>query len=508
MAIMTKTAHREYGAEQPAIKAGMFRIRLPFIHAPWEIPEMIQAIVVFVTGVAATAYLQDIFGLPFEMALAIVTVHEFLYCVQNIVGDPIVGGGITPALPLVTVWLLSFEDYTERIQALVMLQLILGILYVVLGVTGLAAKLVNKVPVSVKAGILVGAGFSAVIGKYGFMAAENGGLGFYNSPICFSVGVLAALFLLFSVGFTREKGITKNGFIKFLAKCGFVPALLLAYVVGVLPFVHEISLPAFGEIGTSIAQNGVGGVIFNPFPHLLQAVKTFSLIGVGFPGWHVIGKAAVMAVVAYIISFGDIVTGSEFLEDTKKYRKDEHLAVNPNLTNICCGVRNILQSLFFPTCTLSGPLWSAMMVTICERYKTGRSNMDSFFGGCITFNVSKWLSCLILPLVVLIKPILPLSMSLTLIIQAFGCFYVALGLCKNSTQRGVAGLMGGVLAITNPHTGLIVGIIVSFVCEWLLRGGKKEQEALAREEAEAAEDTEETLEALLPTEPPQENSEA
>ena len=71
MAIMTKTAHREYGAEQPAIKAGMFRIRLPFIHAPWEIPEMIQAIVVFVTGVAATAYLQDIFGLPFEMALAI-----------------------------------------------------------------------------------------------------------------------------------------------------------------------------------------------------------------------------------------------------------------------------------------------------------------------------------------------------------------------------------------------------------------------------------------------------
>lgn len=89
---MTKTAHREDGAEQPSIKCGMFRIRLPFIHAPWEFPEMIQAIVVFVTGVSAMAYLQDIFGLSFGTALAIVTVHEFLYIFQNIVGDPIVGG--------------------------------------------------------------------------------------------------------------------------------------------------------------------------------------------------------------------------------------------------------------------------------------------------------------------------------------------------------------------------------------------------------------------------------
>lgn len=96
--------------------------------------------------------------------------------------------------------------------------------------------------------------------------------------------------------------------------------------------------------------------------------------------------------------------------------------------------------------------------------------MYSFFGGCITFNLTKWICCLILPLVALIRPILPLSMSLTLMIQAFGCFYVALGLCRNNTQRGVAGLIGGVLAVTNPQTGLLVGIVVSFICEWLLTG--------------------------------------
>ena len=473
MAIMTKKAHRADGAEQPAIKLGMFRIRLPFIHAPWEIPEMIQAIVVFVTGVSAVAYLQDIFGLDFKVALAIICVHELLYVLQNLVGDPIVGGWITPAIPLITTWLLGFSDTTERIQALVMLQLILGLLYLILGITGLAKTLVNKVPVSVKAGILIGAGFSAVIGKYGFAAVESGGIGFYGSPISFSIGVLAALFLLFSVGFNRQKMKPGHKFLKFLGKCGFVPALLLAYVVGIL--VGEISMPV------NILSDGI---IFNPLPGLKQVVSSFSLVAVGFPSWNVISSAAVMAVVAYIISFGDIITGAEFLEDTKNYRQDEKIIVNPNLTNICCGIRNVLQSLFFPTVTMSGPLWSAMMVTVCERYKTGKENMYSFFGGCITFNLTKWICCLILPLVALIRPILPLSMSLTLMIQAFGCFYVALGLCRNNTQRGVAGLIGGVLAITNPQTGLILGIIVSIVCEWLLNKDLPSRKKAVSENAE------------------------
>lgn len=464
MAVMTKRAHRVDGEEQPAIKLGMFRLRLPFIHAPWEFPEMIQAMVVFITGVSAVAYLQDIFNLPFSVALSIICVHELLYVIQNLVGDPIVGGWITPAIPLISTWLLGFSDTTERIQALVMLQLILGLLYLVLGITGLAKTLVNKVPVSVKAGILLGAGFSAVIGKYGFMAAENGGVGFYQNPVSFSAGVLVALFLLYSIGFTKKKNTTKNKFILFLSKCGFVPALLVAYLVGMIA----------GEISTPVNVLA-DGIIFNPFPGLKQVISSFSLVAVGFPSLSTIGSAAVMAVVCYIISFGDIVTGTEFLEDTKNYRQDEKLEVNPNLTNICCGVRNVLQSLFFPTVTMSGPLWSAMMVTVCERYKTGKQNMYSFFGGAITFNLMKWICCLILPLVALIKPILPLSMSLTLMIQAFGCFYVALGLCKNNVQRGVAGLIGGVLAITNPQTGLIIGIIVSFVCEWLLSKGTEEE---------------------------------
>ena len=49
---------------------------------------MIQACVVFLTGTAATQYLQDLFGFTFEMALSIVFVHELLYMVNNTMGDP------------------------------------------------------------------------------------------------------------------------------------------------------------------------------------------------------------------------------------------------------------------------------------------------------------------------------------------------------------------------------------------------------------------------------------
>ena len=78
----------------------------------------IQACVVFLTGTAATQYLQDLFGFTFEMALSIVFVHELLYMVNNTMGDPLIGGWITPAVPLITTFLLNFEG-TDRMYALV-----------------------------------------------------------------------------------------------------------------------------------------------------------------------------------------------------------------------------------------------------------------------------------------------------------------------------------------------------------------------------------------------------
>ena len=456
MAIMLKSARRKDGEEQPYIPLGLLKLRLPFIHWEWEFPEMVQAMVVFTTGAAATAYLEDLFGFTFTIALSIVVVHEGLYLVNNIFGDPLIGGWITPAVPLITTFLLNYEG-KDRMFALVSIELTLGILYVVLGLTGLAGKLVDFCPLSIKAGILIGAGFAACIGQYGFKAVAAGGLGFFAKPWSWSIGVLLGLFLLFSQGFGRIKFTSKNKLVKLLAKAGFLPALIAAYVVGIA--VGEIPLP-----NVSLSD----GFIFNPIPGLQWVWENFSLIGIGLPPVQIWLSALPMAIIAYVIAFGDIVGGTAFIRDADAFRTDEKIDMNPNRTNVCCGIRNLIECLFSPTCTMSGPLWSAMTVSVAERYKTGKENMYSIFGGACTFNTTKVLCCLIVPLMALVQPVLPTSMAMTLMIQAFGSFYVALSMCRTNVERGVAGITGGAIAFcSNPAYGLAVGIALYVVVEFL-----------------------------------------
>jgi hypothetical protein len=130
---------------------------------------------------------------------------------------------------------------------------------------------------------------------------------------------------------------------------------------------------------------------------------------------------------------------------------------------------------------MSGPLWTAMTVTVAERYKGGKANMYTIFGGSCTFNSTKVLCCLIVPLMVLIKPALPLSMALTLMIQAFGSFYVALNMCRTNIERGVAGITGGAIAASsNPAFGLLIGILLYVVCQVIATNKKQRLEELEK----------------------------
>ena len=279
MNLMLPTARRKDGEKQPCIKIWKFDLRIPFIHYEWEIPEMIQACVVFMTGSAATAYLQDLFGFTFEMALSIVFVHELLYMVNNTLGDPLIGGWITPAVPLITAFLLNFEG-TDRMYALVGMELILGLMYVILGVTGIATKIIDICPQSLKAGILIGSGFAACCGTYGFKSVADGGAGFFQYPISWSIGCALGLFLLFSNGFGKVKFGSKSRAIKLLTKAGFVPAIIVAGIIAMI--IGECDLPDFSTV-TSFW--------FNPFPGLMWVWNNFSILGIGIPpayGHHVL----------------------------------------------------------------------------------------------------------------------------------------------------------------------------------------------------------------------------
>ncbi|MCQ4808294.1 hypothetical protein NE626_16155, partial [Intestinimonas massiliensis] len=68
---------------------------------------------------------------------------------------------------------------------------------------------------------------------------------------------------------------------------------------------------------------------------------------------------------------------------------DEVIAYDGNRSNIICGIRNLILSLIAPYgAVLSGPLWGAAHVSILERYKHGRKDMDSIFGGLFSLNTA------------------------------------------------------------------------------------------------------------------------
>jgi hypothetical protein len=441
---------RKYGEITPNITVGIFNIRIPFWHWGVEPVEVLQAMVMFVTGMGAIAVLQDMFGMPFEIALTIVCFHELTYCLHQFMGDPIISGWITPAIPLTTAFLLGFEMGPERIHALIALQLLVGIIFLILGLTGLAAKLLSIVPKALQAGIILGAAIAAVTGKYLFLSGDGY---FYIYPISITVGGLGALFLLFSKFFQDRvhaaKELNARDIFVMVANYGMVPGLMIGIIVGWI--VGEIPLPVFQK-----------GLFF--VPHVREVVSNFSPLSIGFPPLHIWIAAIPMAFIAYVIAFGDMVIGATVVDQAnREYRLDEEVNFNPNRLHLLCAFRNFLEGSLAPTVTLAGPVWAAMTVAVTERYKLGRQAMDSIYGGAGSFNVMKFLSCLILPLVCIFQPALPVALSLTMLIQAFACGYVAMQLVKTNTERGLATVIGGALAIAGPTMGLVIGIILCLV---------------------------------------------
>ena len=167
---------RENGAEQPYIPAGIFKIRLPFIHYRWEISECLQAILMCATCLGAIPVLQDVLGVPYEVAWSMVIINGFFYNMHSLLGDPVVPGWITPAIPLVTAFLTLSEQGPDRTQTMIALQLMVGLIFLFMGITGLASKIIGAIPDAIKAGILVGAGFSAIMGEF----KEGGRAGLYQ----------------------------------------------------------------------------------------------------------------------------------------------------------------------------------------------------------------------------------------------------------------------------------------------------------------------------------------
>jgi len=430
---------RKNGAETPYISMGVFKIRIPFIHYPFELPDYIQGLLMCSVDLAAIPLMVELLNMPFEVALAVIIINGLLYLIHHLLGDPVIPGWITPAIPLIMVYCAQFPEGVERVHALIAVQLILGVFSVFLGVTGLARTVVKLIPSAIKSGVIMGAGLAAVISVF-----SQGGR-FDQSPWSITICIGVCFYIVFSQHFQNLK--KRKNFFKFISKLGIIPAIVIALLVS--PLLKEAPWPVieWGFIK----------------PDFITLFNEYTVFGLGLPPVSVFFTSIPMVLATYIVLFGDLLLAKAIVSEADHVRKDERIDFNPDRSHLLFGGRNMIMSVISPAVTMCGPLWAAMQVVIIERFKEGRKAMDSIFGGSGSFRWGTNTGLLLLPLVSLLKPVLGVAMAITLLIQ--GYVSVRIGIMQSKSQRdlGIAGIVGAILAIKGAAWGFGVGILLCLI---------------------------------------------
>ena len=441
---------RPHGAVQPGINWGPFTLRIPFIHMGVAIPEAVQGLVVAsATGLAVVPLYAEHFGMSFETAVALVVVQTMMvYSGFILFGDPYSPGWLTPALPLVLREALLFNSTPERIEFVNAVVLSVGAVFLIFGVTGLGPLFLRLVPRVVKASIILGAGMAAIYGE--FIPRSGGRDSRIDSyTVCIMAATVLTMLLLFSV--PLEKWKKRWPWLATVASLGIAPGFFLAMIVG--PLVGEISYEGFLSYD--------GPVFYMPdFSGLLAG---FSVIGQGLPSPGAFFQALPLAFAAYVIGFGDIITGTAILGDAARHRPDEKITFDACRTHLQIGLRNVgvatIGGPFFP---LQGPLWTGATVVIAERYRRGREHMDSLWDGLASYAFFGLpFMYFIGPMLELLRPVLDVAFSLTLILTGFACAYVAQAMLKDRLERGIGLIVGMTIMYFSTLTGLVIGFALT-----------------------------------------------
>lgn len=425
--------------ELPYIPLGPFQWRIPGIHYRIEKVEFFQGIILGATALSSIPYMTDCLGLPYELAWSCVIIEVFLYMLHGWLGDPVVPGWITPTLPFTLVFLEGFEQGPERIQAMIAVQLLVAFLFIFMGVTKLADRFVRLVPASVKGGILLAAPITVIQGQL----AEDSQL--MIAPVATLVGTFLLAFLSFSPFCEKKRKTIK--ILDVMAKYGNLFPYLLAMLIGIL--LKELSYPEL-ELGTIIR-----------IPDFGEIFNTVSIFAVGVPSLSVFLKAIPLALICYVLAFGDFVTSETLVKEAQESRDDEYIDFNSSRSNLISGLRNLILGIFAPFPPLSGPLWVGMTVSVAMRYREGEKAMKSLIGGMSSFRMATFLSVILIPIVSFMKPIMGVGSAITLLFQAYVCARIGMEYCKSNTDKSIAGVMAAVLAFKGSGWALLVGILMN-----------------------------------------------
>ena len=460
---------REYGAEQPYIPAGIFKIRIPGIHTGWELTESIQGALMVATPISAATLVMNLFGFPFEIAVMWVLFNNIMYVMHPLLGDPVFPGWITPGMALVSAFLMTYPEGIERIHALIALQLVVGIIFLVFGITGFAAKLVTIIPPSMRGGILLGAGISSMVTCITKQMVYTKADGSEGTRVSLLVGMAVTILFMYSLNMAKAK--KNNKALMAMGRFGLIIGLGVAYLIAVL--FEGLQPPG------NLLKDGW----FTTFAQFDVIIREMSVIGVGFPPATTWIAVIPMAFTEYIIAFGDFVYSQVLMGESVEERGDEFIDYNPNSSNIICAIRNVIMGLFIPYPPILGPLWGAGVTSVAERYKHGRQEMDSIFDGLFPYILIMTAGIIVRPVVNIFQPVLFLGMGLSYAVQGFASLYIAMEMLPSKEERACGGLMAIFLFQRGATWGLASGVILHFLVGVSEERKAEEKAAAARDAA-------------------------
>lgn len=450
---------REAGAEHPGIQWGPFTARIPFWHTRLEWQDLVQGIFVAgATGLATVPILTYYLGLSFEEAVACMFIQSLILCSAPILfGEPYAPGMVTPALPLVLLAIGGDDLATPelRLQFMTAAALSLAAILLFLGLTGLGGRFIAWLPDALKGGIILGAAIAAL--KRVFL--DDADKLFNAQPITTTLALVVCMALIFSLPVQRYK--KQFRWLAFLASLGLLPGFLTAAIVGPLTGLFSETPEVVYDIQWRLDENSTWGIMWLPLYDVIVKMSPFS---VGWPEWSMFVKAFPLALMSYVILFGDIITGTEIIKAAEKSRPDETINLDTNRSHLSLALRNAAMAVVAPFFPYQGALWTGVHVVVVQRWTDGRKSMDSLFSGIhsyYVFGVPVLYFCL--PLVTALKPLMGVALSLTLVLTGFACAYVAMAIPRTAIERGVVLFTAVSLAIFSPWVGMLVGIVATLI---------------------------------------------
>ncbi|MDA9094725.1 hypothetical protein N8148_02910 [Gammaproteobacteria bacterium] len=426
------------------LKWGPFTLRIPFIHLKFRSGEFFQGMVISGATAFAAVPIAMGLGLTFEEGVALSFIAGTLIGAGPIFfGEPMAPGWVTPAVPIVIAAFAAKGQFNgvydpEVFQFMAAMCIEFTLLLFVMGITGWGKKLIEIIPNGLKAGIILGAALAAF---YQVFVTDFDKL--MIQPVSMIVAISLCVITTFSEPF--KKLALHNKFFKVVGSLGLLPGFVLAAIVAFL--LNEVTFNI--EWGFRI-------------PDVVSLFNRTSPLAIGFPSIDMYLEAIPLVIIGYTLLFGDLITGTEVLNDAQTHRPDEPLDIDLDRSHLSVAVRNFLGLLINPFFPTQGALWTGVHVVIAERWKKGPKEMPSIFDGLGSYYLMGIPFLYVtLPFITLMKPLMQMALTLTLILTGFACAYVAMAIPKKNSEMASALLIAVFITFFSAWVGLLMGILLS-----------------------------------------------